>query len=97
MEQVKDRNLKKTRFLWLRNLDNLTKARKRAARRPKGPKASLKAARAWRLKLALQQIFCTRSRWAGTFLDRGTGGPVTAVSKRQRNSPRRSKDTARVS
>ena len=70
MEQVENRGLKKTRFIWLRNPENLTKAQKETLDNLTGSKANLKVARAWRIKLALQQVYCRDSHWASYFLDK---------------------------
>ncbi|WP_423232847.1 ISL3 family transposase [Aminirod propionatiphilus] len=88
MEQIENRGLKKTRFIWLRNPENLTKAQKETLDSLTGSRANRKVARAWRIKLALQQVYCRNSRWASYFLDRWYGwashsrlAPITKFAK----------------
>jgi transposase len=70
MEQLDNKDLKKTRYIWLKNPENLSKKQKETLSELTGPKSNLKAARAWRIKLALQNVFTRNSRWAPYFLDK---------------------------
>ena len=56
-EQKGEKTLKRTRYLWLKNPANLTVAQKKILADLTGPDSNLKAARAWRIKLALQEVF----------------------------------------
>lgn len=70
-EQKENKDLKKTRFIWLKNPENLTVAQKETLNKMTGPRSNLKAARAWRIKIALQDIFAQDNRWIATyFLDK---------------------------
>jgi transposase len=69
-EQKENSVLKKTRYIWLKNVENLTEDQKETLRKLGGASSNLKVARAWRLKLALQDVFTYDSYWAPYFLDK---------------------------
>lgn len=68
--EVKSRpELKGSRYLWLKNDQNLSAAQR--AERGSLAKANLKTGRAWAMRLAFQDIYKERSReWAGIIFDR---------------------------
>ncbi|MBL3593105.1 MAG: transposase [Synergistaceae bacterium] len=85
---MENRGLKKRCFLWFRNPENLTKAQKETLDSLTGSRVNHKVARAWRIRPALQQVYCRNSRWAGHFLDRWYGwaghsrlAPITKFAK----------------
>ena len=69
-EEVKTRpELKRSRYLWLRNENNLTA--EQAAKLGSLAKTNLKTARAYHLRLGFQDIFKEQSReWAAVFFDK---------------------------
>ena len=69
-EQKENSTLKKTRYLWLKNIENLREDQKAILRELGGASSNLKVARAWRIKLALQDVFTYDSHWAPYFLDK---------------------------
>ena len=60
--------LVKTRSLWLYNPSSLTKEQQEQIERLADPKNNLKTARAWRIKLALQDIFRENAPWSSRLL-----------------------------
>lgn len=70
MEQRENKGLKKSRFLWLKNPENLSKKQQEALDTLTGSKSNVKVARAWRIKLALQNVFTRNTRWMAYFLDK---------------------------
>lgn len=68
VEQKGNNELKKTRYIWLKNPENLTVAQKEALDQLVGSKNNLKTALAWRIKLSLQDIFTINPVLAPYFL-----------------------------
>ncbi len=68
--------LVKTRHLWLYNLSSLTKEQHEQVERLADPKNNLKTARAWRIKLALQDIFRENLPWSNRLLTKWYGWAI---------------------
>ena len=60
--------LKKTRYLWLKNYENLTEKQKVALNKVSFAKKNLKTARAYRIKLVFQELYQETAESAESFL-----------------------------
>lgn len=95
--EQKDRpELKKTRYIWLKNKGNLTAAQ--AATLGGLADLNLKTARAYQIRLTFQDVYAQPSREAAeAFLKNGTSGPLTAASNPLSRPPEPSSATGPAS
>jgi transposase len=79
-EQKRRAELKKSRYLWLKNPQNLS-ARQRT-QLDNLATANLKTGRAYRICLAFRELYLQTAKNAEAFLKNATGGPPTAACRR---------------
>jgi len=79
-EQKSRAELKKSRYLWLKNPQNLSTRQR--TQLDNLAAANLKTSRAYRIRLAFQELYLQPAKNAEAFLKNGTGGPPTAGCRR---------------
>jgi hypothetical protein len=93
-EEQKERiELKKSRYVWLKRQENLSKTQKELLENLSLKKLNLKTARAYRIKPAFQEFYKQTETTTEDFLKNGTSGQPTAVCNPSWMQPKLSKDT----